>query len=201
VKTGRARGSDLPGKPTKPRFFANASAFRRWLDANHATASELTIGFYKKHTGRSSLGYKEAVDEALTLGWIDGITRRIDEDRYAIRFTPRRPRSRWSQINIRRVGELNALGRMKPAGVAAFNARVATSQPYSYETRPRQFPVGLRRRFKANPAAWAFFESQPPGYRRTCIWWVVSARKPETRESRLSQLIEYSGRGKRLPGA
>jgi uncharacterized protein YdeI (YjbR/CyaY-like superfamily) len=187
----------------KPRFFASAREFRRWLDRHHASATELIVGFFKKkhQTGRPSLTYKEAVDEALCAGWIDGLTRGLDDARYSVRFTPRRSRSRWSQINIRRVGELAAEGRMTSRGQAVFEARARTSQRYSYETRPRQFPAALRRRFKTDASAWAFFESQPPGYRRTAIWWVVSANRPETRERRLEQLIRCSTRGERLPGA
>jgi uncharacterized protein YdeI (YjbR/CyaY-like superfamily) len=182
-----------------PRFFPGAAAFRRWLDAHHVSKRELIVGFYKKHTGKPSLTYQEAVDEALCAGWIDGVRRTLDGERYTIRFTPRRPRSRWSRVNIRRAGELAAEGRMTPTGLAVFAARRRTTRGYSYETRPRQFPLPLKRRFRANASAWAFFESEPPGYRRTAIWWVVSAKKPETRARRLERVIECSARGARLP--
>jgi uncharacterized protein YdeI (YjbR/CyaY-like superfamily) len=182
----------------KPRFFTNALEFRRWLRGHHATASELVVGFFKKHKGSASMRYPEAVDEALAVGWIDGVRRRIDDDRYSTRFSPRRPRSRWSRINVRRVQELQAQGRMTPRGLAVFRDRNMTSDPYSYETRPRQFPEGLRRMFQKHEAAWEFFASQPPGYRRTCIWWVISARQRATQEKRLARVIACSARRKRL---
>jgi uncharacterized protein YdeI (YjbR/CyaY-like superfamily) len=185
--------------PVSPRYFKSASAFRQWLAKHHARANELLVGFWKKHTGRRSITYAEALDEALAVGWIDGIRRRIDDERYSIRFTRRRPRSRWSQINIAHVEKLAAQGRMQPSGLTVFAARVKTAQRYSHEARPRQFPLNRRRRFQEHGRAWAFFAAQPPGYQRTCIWWVVSARTAATQEKRLEKLIQCSAREERLP--
>ncbi|HEY8550866.1 MAG TPA: YdeI/OmpD-associated family protein [Vicinamibacterales bacterium] len=182
-----------------PIYFPSRLALRRWFEQHHATARELIVGYYKKHTGRAGLTYPESVDEALCFGWIDGVRHTVDTDRYVNRFTPRRPGSHWSQVNIRRVEALIREGRMTPAGLAAFEARKANrTGRTSYEQRPERFDRATERTFRAHPEAWAFFQSQPPSYRRLAIWWVVSAIKPETRARRLETLIADSAAGRRL---
>ncbi len=191
----------MPARPNaaKPRFFSTAAAFRTWLEQNHATASELWVGYYKKASGRVALTYREAVDEALCFGWIDGLAKSIDADRYMQRFTPRRPGSNWSLVNLRNVARLKSAGRMHPAGLAAFAARIENKTGvYSFENRPEKLPPSLERSFRAHPAAWTFFSAQPPGYRRTAIWWIVSAKQEATRQRRLAQLIATSAARRRL---
>jgi len=178
----------------------SAAEFRHWLERHHAGVAALLVGFYKKHTGQPSVTYHEALDEALAFGWIDGVRKRIDDERYSVRFTPRQPRSIWSAVNIRRVGELTKLGRMAPPGLKAFESRdPARAGLYSFENRPQQLPRPLTAMFRKDANAWAFFQAQPPGYRRTAIWWIVSAKKEETRLRRLAALIELSRRSRRLP--
>ncbi len=180
-------------------YFTSAAEFRDWLLANHQTATELWVGFHKVATGRPSMTWAEAVDEALCVGWIDGIRRRVDDERYVNRFTPRRPGSNWSAVNVKRVGELIAQGRMLPAGLAAFEARRTDPAPYSYERRKDiTLEPTLERAFRADKAAWKFFTSQPPGYRQTAIFWIMSAKKDDTRQRRLAALIEDSAAGRRL---
>jgi uncharacterized protein YdeI (YjbR/CyaY-like superfamily) len=182
-----------------PCYFTSAVRFHHWLEKNHATATELLVGFYKKSSGKPNMTYQEALDEALCFGWIDGIRKSVDENRYTIRFTPRKPTSNWSNVNIKRVNELIAEGRMMPAGLAAFEARKAEkSGVYSYENRPRQLSVEYERQFRANQTAWAFFQSQAPYYRRTACAWVITVKKEETRLRRLAVLIEDSAQGRRL---
>jgi uncharacterized protein YdeI (YjbR/CyaY-like superfamily) len=180
-----------------PRFFATPDEFRAWLAANHDSESELLVGYYKRASGRPSITWAESVDEALCFGWIDGVRRTIDDESYSIRFTPRRPRSTWSAANIKRVGELAAEGRMTPAGLAAFERRSGDrSGIYSYEQRHHaELEPEQEQRFRADAAAWAWFERQAPSYRRQALYWVVSAKRPETRERRLNVLIEDSGAG------
>jgi uncharacterized protein YdeI (YjbR/CyaY-like superfamily) len=183
----------------KPRFFATPEKFRAWLDKHHATERELLVGFYKRDSGRPSITWPESVDEALSYGWIDGVRRTIDEESYTIRFTPRSVKSKWSSVNIKRVAELTKLGRMKPAGLNVFEARHASQQDgYSYERKEAQLDAAMEKKFRANKAAWTFWEAQPPFYVRTLSWWVISAKREETREKRLAQLIEASAQGKRL---
>jgi uncharacterized protein YdeI (YjbR/CyaY-like superfamily) len=184
----------------EPTFFETPEQFRSWLHANHLAAGELWVGFYKVGTGRPSITWRQSVDEALCVGWIDGIRKRLDDDSYVIRFTPRKPGSNWSAINIRRMGELEAEGRVLPAGAAAFaRRRDDKSAIYSYERRhTAELPAEYEERFRANPAAWDFFQSQPPWYRRTSTHWVISARKEETREKRLSTLIDDSANGRTI---
>jgi uncharacterized protein YdeI (YjbR/CyaY-like superfamily) len=180
------------------KYFESAADFRRWL-RQHDRVSELWVGFHKKDSGKGGLTYPEAVDEALCFGWIDGVKKRVDEWRYTHRFSPRKPKSNWSLINIRNVERLTKAGRMTPAGLEAFAARQpAKSGVYSFENAAREFSAAQQRQFQANPAAWAFFGEQPAGYRRTATWWVVSAKQEETRARRLAQLIADSGRGRRL---
>jgi uncharacterized protein YdeI (YjbR/CyaY-like superfamily) len=184
----------------EPEFFTSPAAFRSWLERNHASEQELLVGYHKKSTGRPSLTWSESVDEALCFGWIDGIRRRVDAERYTIRFTPRRVGSVWSNVNIRKVEELIRTGRMRPAGQRAFDQRdVERSGIYSYERRseaplPDEALAGLR----ANPDAWRFWEAQPPGYRRQTTSWILSAKRDETRTRRIKQLIADSAAGLRI---
>jgi uncharacterized protein YdeI (YjbR/CyaY-like superfamily) len=184
-----------------PSFFARPEDFRAWLDAHHETAQELWVGLHKKGSGRPSITWPEAVDEALCFGWIDGIRKSVDDDAYAIRFTPRKRTSTWSAVNVERVAELASESRMRPAGLAAFEARrEAKTGVYSYEQRhAAKLDPAAERELRANEAAWAFFEAQPPSYRRTAVWWVVSAMKEETRRRRLATLVEHSAQGERIP--
>jgi uncharacterized protein YdeI (YjbR/CyaY-like superfamily) len=182
-----------------PRFFGTAAAWRRWLEEHHDSAAELWVGFYRKGTGRASVTWPEAVDEALCFGWIDGVRKRLDESSYAIRFTPRRPGSVWSAVNLAKVEALARRGLMHPAGEAAHARRTeARSRIYSYEQREAAFPEAYARRFRRHPAAWRFFEAQPAWYRRTATWWVISAKREETRERRLATLIEDSAAGRTI---
>jgi uncharacterized protein YdeI (YjbR/CyaY-like superfamily) len=182
-------------------FFDSPAKLRSWLHENHDRSDELWIGFYKKGSGKPSVTYPEAVDEALCFGWIDGIRKAVDDVSYTNRFTPRKPRSNWSAVNIKRVNELMALGRMQPPGLEAFNKRTDNrSQVYSYEQRDKAaFDPAQEEQFRASEPAWTFFQSQPPGYRRTATWWVLSAKQEATRQKRLATLIELSEKGKRLP--
>ena len=176
----------------EPRIFPSQADFRAWLEVHHANTPELLVGYYKKGTGKPSMTWPESVDEALCFGWIDGIRRRIDDESYSIRFTPRRPRSIWSAVNIRRAGELIEAGRMTPAGLAAFEARNEDrSAIYSYEQRHHAaLDAEQERRFRASPEAWQWFQSRPPSFRKAAIHWITSAKKPETRQRRLTMLIE-----------
>lgn len=186
--------------PTNLKFFETPADFRRWLDKNHGNAVELWLGFYKKNSGRPSITYHEALDEALCYGWIDGIRKAVDDISYTIRFTPRKPGSIWSLVNIRRVGELQSLGRMMPPGIAAFEARdKEKSKRYSYENHLRKLDGVYEKKFRAHQKAWEFYQSQAPWYRRTSSWWVLSAKQEETRARRLEKLIEYSEKGERIP--
>jgi uncharacterized protein YdeI (YjbR/CyaY-like superfamily) len=185
----------------EPRFFATPAELEAWLEANHGSAPELLVGFHKRATRRPSITWPEAVDQALCFGWIDGVRRRLDDDSYTIRFTPRRPGSHWSAVNTARAQELIAEGRMRPAGVEAFERRRAdrTAQAsYERTDTPRLDPE-QEERLKADPRAWAFFSAQALWYRRTAIHWVTSAKRPETRERRLARLIEDSASERRIP--
>jgi uncharacterized protein YdeI (YjbR/CyaY-like superfamily) len=185
----------------EPRFFTTPAELRTWFEVHHADADELLVGYYKRGTGRPSITWPESVDEALCFGWIDGIRRRIDDESYSIRFTPRRPRSIWSAVNIKRAGELIAEGRMTPAGLAAFEARDEERSAYSYEQRQRAaLEPEQEERLRANAAAWEWFQARPPSWRRAAIYWVMSAKRPETRERRLATLIEAAAAG-RMPKA
>ena len=183
-----------------PRFFATAQAFRRWLSTNHGRISELWVGFHKKATGKPSITYSEAVDQALCFGWIDGLRKSVDGDAYMVRFTPRKARSIWSTVNLRRFDGLQKEGVVEPAGLAAFQRRdPARTQLYSFENRDRALDAAYEKKLRANRRAWDFFQSQPPWYQRTASWWVVSAKKEETRLGRLQTLIECSEEGKTIP--
>jgi uncharacterized protein YdeI (YjbR/CyaY-like superfamily) len=182
------------------KFFKSPFEFRQWLDRHHATAQELQVGYYKKGSGKPSLTWPESVDEALCFGWIDGIRKSLDDESYTIRFTPRRPRSTWSAVNIKRVEELTEQGRMQPAGLRAFQARTENrSGIYAYEQRSDTLDAPYAQKLKQNQAAWAFFQSQSSSYRRNACWWVVSAKREETRLKRLATLIEDSAHGRTIP--
>jgi uncharacterized protein YdeI (YjbR/CyaY-like superfamily) len=178
------------------RAFAGPAEFRKWLAKNHATATELVVRCAKAHVA-AGLTYRQALDEALCMGWIDGVRHGVDAASFAVRFTPRKPRSAWSTLNIKRFQELQAEKRVKPAGLRAFETRVKSQ--YSFESRPRALASAYLRTFRSNERAWAFFEVQPPWYRRLCSFWVMSAKQPETRERRLGMLISRSGRGEGIP--
>jgi uncharacterized protein YdeI (YjbR/CyaY-like superfamily) len=184
----------------EPVFFAAPSEFRSWLEENHERASELLVGFHKRSTGKPSMTWPESVDEALCFGWIDGLRRSLGPDGYTIRFTPRKPRSTWSAVNIARARELIAEGRMRPAGLRAFEARRdERSAIYAYEQRQdAKLAPEDERELRADDRAWEFFRAQPPSYRKTAIWWVVSAKRDETRRKRLRTLIEDSANGVRI---
>ncbi|HYP17240.1 MAG TPA: YdeI/OmpD-associated family protein [Opitutus sp.] len=190
----------MPAVP-KPTFFATAAAFRAWLEKNHGSATEIFVALRKQSAPPPGLTYAEALDEALCFGWIDGIARRIDDQSYCQRFTPRKRGSIWSLRNIAYVKRLAAAGRMHAAGLAAFEARnPARTGIYSFEQKPQAFPAALAKKFRANSPAWRFWTQQPPGYRRVATWWVVSAKQEPTRLRRLTQLIACSAAGRRLPG-
>jgi len=184
----------------KVRFFASPGAFRKWLEQNHATETELWVGFYRKATGRPSITWPESVDEALCVGWIDGLRKTIDGESYKIRFTPRQARSNWSTVNISRVAELRRAGVMRAAGLKAFERRVPEkSGIYAYENRKKaSLTADAEKEFRAAAAAWKFFQAQSASYRENTVWWVCSAKREETRARRLSRLIQESERGKRL---
>ena len=183
-----------------PRFFGTAQAFRRWLERHAGTTPELLVGFHKVGSGRPSMSWSASVDEALCFGWIDGVRKRIDETSYSIRFTPRRPTSIWSAINIAKFEQLQAQGRMTPAGAAAFAQRSdAKSVVYAYEqASPAELAPDEWRAFRRHKAAWQFFEATPPGYRKLVLHWVTRAKKAETRAARLARLLEASAAGERL---
>ena len=183
----------------KAKYFKSPAEFRQWLEANHDRVMKLWVGFYKKDSGRGGITYAEAVDEALCFGWIDGLKKRVDEWSYTHRFSPRKPRSIWSLINIRRAEELKKLGRMKPAGLKAVEARdPKRSGIYSFENRPRKLDAALEKKFRADKKAWTFFQAQPPGCQRVACWYVMSAKREETRMRRLARLVSDSGDGRRL---
>jgi len=180
----------------KPRFFATTAGFRAWLERNHAKADELLVGFYRKDSDRASITWPESVDQALCFGWIDGVRRRHDETSYTVRFTPRRPRSTWSTVNIARVAVLTEQGLMRPAGLAAFARRSdEKSGIYAYEQRhTAALPPAYEKTFRANGKAWAFFTAQAPSYQRVMAYHIVSAKKEATRVKRLDALISVSAR-------
>jgi uncharacterized protein YdeI (YjbR/CyaY-like superfamily) len=187
-------------KSDKPLFFATPARFRKWLAKNHERAAELWVGYYRKDCGRPSITWPESVDEALCFGWIDGIRKKVDDESYKIRFTPRRTKSTWSAVNIARIAVLTREGRVQPAGVAAFARREENnSRKYSFENRESAtLTDDDEREFRRDRAAWEFFQRQPPGYRRLAAWWVISAKRPETRRKRLARLIADSRSERRI---
>jgi uncharacterized protein YdeI (YjbR/CyaY-like superfamily) len=184
----------------KPRFFATPADFRAWLETHHETEKELVVGFHKKGTGKPSITWPQSVDEALCFGWIDGVRHSLDGTAYTIRFTPRRPRSIWSAVNVARVAELTKLDRMRPAGLRAFAARTPERTGiYAFERKEAAKLTKVQERtLRANRKAAAFFDAQPPGYRKTAIHWVITAKQEETRERRLRQLVADSAAGRRI---
>jgi uncharacterized protein YdeI (YjbR/CyaY-like superfamily) len=180
------------------RIFPDAAAFRSWLEAHHAVAPELWVGFYKKGVPKTSMTYAESVDEGLCFGWIDGLTKRIDDEVYAIRFTPRRKTSNWSAINIAKVAELTAAGRMQPAGLRAFEGRDRRKDAYANLSSAEDLPADMRARLEADAAAWAFWQSRPPSFRRQATQWILSAKRADTRERRFATLLDNARAG-RLP--
>lgn len=190
----------MTAKPTAATYFATPKAFRAWLAKHHKTETELLVGFHKKGCGTPSITWPESVDEALCVGWIDGVRRRVDDQRYTIRFSPRRRGSTWSAINIARVAELQAAGRMRKAGLDAFERRLTEkSRIYAYEQR---YDATLEDEHQAelqrDKDAWVFFQAQPRSYRHTMVYWIVSAKRPETKRTRLTRLIDACRQGKRL---
>lgn len=185
----------------EPTFFPTPADFRAWLEANHDSASELWVGFYKTSSGKPSMTWPESVDQALCFGWIDGIRKSIDAESYMNRFTPRRPGSTWSAVNIQKVQTLIEQGLMHPAGLRAFaNRQEASSEIYSYEQRHNiTLTADQEQQFRANLQAWDFFHSRPGSYRKAALWWVVSAKRPETRDKRFATLIELSSQGQLIP--
>jgi uncharacterized protein YdeI (YjbR/CyaY-like superfamily) len=176
----------------KPTFFRDAARFRQWLAAHHDTKAELLVGFYRKDSGKPSITYPEALDEALCHGWIDGVRKKLDDTSYTIRFTPRRPTSNWSRVNTDRVAVLTAAEKMHPAGLAAFARRdEARTESYASEARSRGFDVASEHQIRADARAWAFLQAQSPWFQRNVAFWVTSAKREETRARRLALLIEY----------
>lgn len=204
----RRRRSRVPGihqlttttlRPAPVVHFRSPAAFRRWLERHHASEKELWVGFWRKDSGAGGLAYPEALDEALCFGWIDGVRHKVDARSYTSRFTPRRARSNWSEVNRRRMAELIRQGRAAPAGRAAWAARDrAPRRRASYEQAAVALAPALLRRFRAAPLAWAFFSAQPPSYRRTAVWWVVSAKQAATRIRRFDILRADSAAGRRI---
>jgi len=179
-------------------FFPTPADFRKWLAKNHGDKLELLVGYYKKGSGKPSMTWPQSVDEALCFGWIDGVRRSLGEDAYAIRFTPRKPTSTWSAINIARVKVLSEQGLMAPAGLKAFAARSEKkSVIYAYEQKQAELDQASLNRFRKHKKAWSFFQGQPPGYRKQMIWRITSAKKEETRLKRLERLIADSAQGRR----
>ncbi|MEO5510755.1 MAG: YdeI/OmpD-associated family protein [Longimicrobiales bacterium] len=182
------------------RFFATPAKFRVWLEAHHETESELYVGFHKIGSGKPSITWPQSVDEALCFGWIDGVRKSIDDTAYVIRFTPRRTKnSIWSRVNLKRVPELMAEGRMAPAGIAAYEMRnPARADRYSFEQGDIALPDAMEKLFRKRRSAWTFFESQAPSYRKAALWWVVSAKQEATQKRRLDTLIADSAAGQRI---
>ena len=183
----------------KATFFATPQEFRKWLEQHHQTETELIVGFYKVKSGKSSMTWSESVDQALCFGWIDGIRRTIDSDSYSIRFTPRRRTSIWSPINIKKVEDLAREGLMKPEGLKAFSHRKEDqSGVYSYNKQPQKLDTTYENQFRENTVAWNFFMKQAPSYQKMITYWVMSAKKEKTRQSRLEKVIKESEAQKRV---
>jgi uncharacterized protein YdeI (YjbR/CyaY-like superfamily) len=183
-----------------PTYFSTEAEFRRWLAAHHEAAPELLVGFCKKSTGKPSIDWPQARDQALCFGWIDGIRKSLGDDAYTIRFTPRRKGSIWSTVNIARFEALTAAGLMTAAGVRAYEENKHKSGLYSYENEQKELTAADERQLRKNKAAWADWEKRPRGYRQLVLHWITSAKRPETRAKRLATLIEVSARGEKIPG-
>lgn len=183
----------------KPKFFSTAAQFREWLEKNHDKASELLVGFHKKSSGKKSITYPEALDEALCFGWIDGVRKSLNETSYTNRFSPRKPKSIWSLVNVRHVERLTKEGRMRPPGLEAYARRdPKRTGIYAFENRPKELSPAYEKKFRQNKKAWEFFEALPPFFKRTLIFWIMSAKKEETQLRRLEKLIDSSEKGIRL---
>ena len=180
-------------KKVKPRFFKDQNSFRKWLEKNHQKKDDLFVGFYKVKSGKLNMTWSESVDQALCFGWIDGIRKTIDEERYCIRFTPRNPKSNWSAVNIKKVKELTKKGLMQPAGIEAYNLlKTNNAKIYSYEKSEAKFSKEFEKLFKLNKLAWKYFQSMSPSYQKLATNWVMSAKRDETRIKRLNELIADS---------
>ncbi|HEX7937665.1 MAG TPA: YdeI/OmpD-associated family protein [Gemmatimonadaceae bacterium] len=188
----------MPPAPKKGRTFRTQSEFAQWLRKNHAAKAELWMCLFKVHASHRGIGYREAVDESLCWGWIDGVRYSLDADSFTQRFTPRKAKSIWSTVNIKRFKELQAEGRVTASGLAAFNRWDGKRAPYSFENRPRKLSPDYIKRFKANVVAWTFFTSQAPWYQRVSTWLVMEGKKPETRDKRFAQLVAASASGRRI---
>jgi len=183
-----------------PEYFTTPREFRKWLATNHQDVQELWVGFYKKTSGKRSITWPESIDEALCFGWIDGVRKTIDETSYAIRFSQRRTRSKWSEVNVKKAQSLLANGRMQPAGLVCYESRRENrGGGHLYAERPEELPDPYQRMLKKHKDAWKYFQAQPAHYRKAITWWVVSAQKDETRLRRLEKLVEYSERHECLP--
>lgn len=183
----------------KPKFFATPEKFREWLEKNHASANELLVGFHKKSSGKKSITYAEALDEALCFGWIDGVKRSLNETSYTQRFTPRRARSIWSLVNVKHVERLKKEGRMHAAGLAAYEQRdPKRTGIYAFENAPRDLSAEYEKQFRKVKGAWEYFQTYPPYLKKTASFWVMSAKKEETRSARLQRLIESCAKGERI---
>jgi len=190
----------LPGSPVPPKAFRNRAAFRSWLARRGARESELIVRCFRKHAAKRGLTYPDSVDEALCHGWIDGIRRRYDDDSFTVRFTPRRPRSVWSAVNLRRYEVLEAEGLVTAAGEAAWRDRHPESATkYSFESRSMPLSAEFLRRFRKVPDAWKYYRSTPPGYQKTSAFWVMAAKQATTRERRLQVLVDSSAAGLYIP--
>jgi uncharacterized protein YdeI (YjbR/CyaY-like superfamily) len=183
-----------------PAFFESPAEFRTWLERHHDSAGELLVGFWKKGSGKPSIDWPEARDQALCFGWIDGVRKSRGPDSYTIRFTPRRPGSVWSKVNIARYAALKAEGAVTPAGERAYDAGKEDRSHYSYESAVRELEADEIARFRSNTRAWEDWQQRPPGYRKVALHWVTSAKKPETRARRLAILIEDSAHGRKIAG-
>jgi uncharacterized protein YdeI (YjbR/CyaY-like superfamily) len=185
----------------KATFFATPQEFRAWLEENHETATELLVGFHKKGSGKPSVTWPESVEQALCFGWIDGVRRSLGDESYTIRFTPRKPSSTWSRVNLDKVEKLKRRGLMLPAGLRAYDERREGKMGiYSYEQREAaELPAAYEERLRGDSAAWKFWTSRPPSYRKAAVWWVVSAKTEETRQRRLASLIQHSQSGRTVP--
>lgn len=183
-----------------PKAFRSREHFRTWLERHHSVASELVLRCFKVHAKHRGIDYKQGLDEALCFGWIDGIRRSLDNDSFTVRFTPRKPKSKWSAVNIKRARELEAEGRMHPAGLAVFRARGALAvAPYSLENRSIRLDPSFEKRLRANKVAWEYFQAQPPWYRRNLVFWVMSAKREETRARRFAALLRRSAKRAPIP--
>jgi len=186
-------------EPKNIKFFKTTEAFRKWLEKNHNKKDELWLGYYKKASGKTSVTYKEALEEVLCFGWIDGISRSIDEEKYCQRYTPRRKGSIWSAVNIKKAEELIKNGKMHSSGLHFYKNRDPKKAGlYSFEQKEIKFPTALLKMLKANKKAWEYFSQLPPGYRKTSTWWVISAKQEETRQRRMKTLIADSEAGRRI---